>query len=224
MECRRTWDRLRHLKPLSWTILACPFCIHGFRIVAVVLWLTKRLAAGDARLCGKGKERDVRRCDLVWKWMKKIFKNTVKSIFHTRKVPSENRHTAVTGRGMPTGTKNGDRTRTRVTLDHDTAVIPVHVLYPRQDWVIVNKENRWLLVYTMTQAEYLTCSGCPLQVRGLREKGCHVTGNRHAGTKKTVYHTAADDRCMIRPYPMHTMSFGPRRRVDSVCKQATRGP
>ena len=51
-------------------------------------------------------------------------------LFETRRIPSKNRHTVVTGCGMPTGTKTGNRTRTRVTRNCDTAVIPAPVRNP----------------------------------------------------------------------------------------------
>jgi len=53
-------------------------------------------------------------------------------LIHLQK-PSKNRNTAMTGYGMPTGTKIRDRTRTRVTRDCDTAVIPVPVMNPTDE-------------------------------------------------------------------------------------------
>jgi len=52
------------------------------------------------------------------------------------RILSKNRHTVVTGCGMPTGTKTGNRTRTRVTRNCDTAVIPAPVRNPRFKWLM----------------------------------------------------------------------------------------
>ena len=43
------------------------------------------------------------------------------------------RDTVVTGHGVASGLEFGNRTRTRVTRDRDTAVLPVPVIFPNSN-------------------------------------------------------------------------------------------